>query len=346
LFLRKWDSPTARLPDVCPAVVVVEDALSDIAATKQATFVLERIPSAAFDDMSNSARTRMYGPITSRVRVVHLQPIHYLATLLDPSQFDTDRACLYFDKGKEALTQYFISSPRVFRENELTRLTVEDRMGVLRFQLSAFVSGTGSFAGGVQHRGVGCKQLIVGSAWWRFFGSDYKELSRSAVTILSLSPSSCVVERSFSQQKNIHSLLRNRLEHSKVRKLMYVYWNLRFLDNMPLDMVDMFESVLELDEDDDVVASLRSAVGDEEEEDDDDVVECVRSAVVDEDDNDDEDEDDDGGDDDDDDEAVRVEFEIERKTRGRKVGNLGWRRQYLRTLKNDKLISFFSSRQH
>jgi hypothetical protein len=42
--------------------------------------------------------------------------------------------------------------------------TVEDRMGVLLFQLSALVSGTGWFAGGVQHRGVGCKQLIVGSA--------------------------------------------------------------------------------------------------------------------------------------------------------------------------------------
>jgi Ran GTPase-activating protein (RanGAP) involved in mRNA processing and transport len=76
------------------------------------------------------------------------------------------------------------------------------------------------------------------------------------------------VERSFSQQKNIHSLLRNSLEHSKVKKLMYLYRNLRLLDNIPLDVVDIFESVLELDEDDDFVASLRSAVGDKEEDDD------------------------------------------------------------------------------
>jgi hypothetical protein len=59
----------------------------------------------------------------------------------------------------------------------------------------------------------------------------------------------------------------------------------------------MFESVLNLHEDDDIVESLRSAVGDKEG--DDDVVECMRSAVV----------DDDEGDDDDDDEVVRVEFE-------------------------------------
>jgi hypothetical protein len=86
-FLGNWDSPTARLPDVCPAVVVVEDALREIAATKQAGFDLERIRSESFDDMPKSARTRMYGPINSRVRVVHLEPIHNLATLLEPVAF-------------------------------------------------------------------------------------------------------------------------------------------------------------------------------------------------------------------------------------------------------------------
>jgi hypothetical protein len=142
----------------------------------------------------------MYGPITSRARSVHLQPIHYLATLFDPSHFDADRFCLYFDKGKEALIQHFAFSPRVFRENELTRLTVEDRMGVLLHQLSAFIARTGSFTGCIQHRSVGCKQLIVGSAWWRFVRSEYKELSRNVVTVLSLSRSACIVERSSSQQ--------------------------------------------------------------------------------------------------------------------------------------------------
>jgi hypothetical protein len=60
------------------------------------------------------------------------------------------------------------------------------------------------------------------------------------VTVLSLSRSACIVERSSSQQKNIHSPLRDRSEHSRVKKLMYLYWNLRLLDNMPLEVVDMF----------------------------------------------------------------------------------------------------------
>jgi hypothetical protein len=30
VFLRKWVSPTARLPDVCPAVFIADDAMRDI----------------------------------------------------------------------------------------------------------------------------------------------------------------------------------------------------------------------------------------------------------------------------------------------------------------------------
>jgi hypothetical protein len=51
VILRKRDSPTARLPDVCPAVFVMDDAIRDMVASKQGRFVLERIPSAALDVM-------------------------------------------------------------------------------------------------------------------------------------------------------------------------------------------------------------------------------------------------------------------------------------------------------
>jgi hypothetical protein len=58
---------------------------------------------------------------------------------------------------------------------------------------------------------------------WVGAAADCKELSRIVVTVLSLFPSSCVVERSFSRQENIHSRLRNRLEDSKEEKLMCLY---------------------------------------------------------------------------------------------------------------------------
>jgi hypothetical protein len=122
------------------------------------------------------------------------------------------------------------------------------------------------------------------------------------------------LEGTFSQKKNIHSLLRNRLKHSKVKKLIHRYWNLRLLGNMPLDLADMFESVLELDEDD-VVGSLRSAGVDEDDNNDDD---------DDEGDEDDDDKNDDEGEEDDDDDAVRVAFYDCMKARGREVGHHGW----------------------
>jgi hypothetical protein len=112
------------------------------------------------------------------------------------------------------------------------------------------ISGTVCTLGRVQDLGAGTAMLArpLGSAWWPFFGSEYKDLHRIAVTVLSLSPSSWVGDPSISQQKNIQSLLRNRLERSKVKNPMYLYWNLRLLDYLPLDVVDMFESVLEVDD--------------------------------------------------------------------------------------------------
>jgi len=45
-----------------------------------------------------------------------------------------------------------------------------------------------------------------------------------------MSPSCCPVERSFSVQKSIHTLVRNRLAHDKVAKLMFVHTNLSVLE--------------------------------------------------------------------------------------------------------------------
>jgi hypothetical protein len=73
-----------------------------------------------------------------------------------------------------------------------------------------------------------------------------------------------------------------------------------------LFLVDMFESVLDLDEDDVVVASFRSAVGDEEEDDEGN------------------DENDAEGNDENDDEAVHVEFDDCTKTRGLEADPYGW----------------------
>jgi hAT family C-terminal dimerisation region len=93
-------------------------------------------------------------------------------------------------------------------------------------QIGNYVQGSGTFEQGNAHRGTDCEQPISSVGWWRIFGAGFPEPTSVAVTVLSLSPSSWSVERSFSQQKRIRSLNRNRLMQTKVKKLMYVHWNL------------------------------------------------------------------------------------------------------------------------
>jgi len=67
-------------------------------------------------------------------------------------------------------------------------------------------------------------------------------------------PSSCSVERSFSLQKSIHSLVRNRLTHEKVAQLMFVHTNINLLGGSDLDVehLEFLKSVvLDSDSDDD-----------------------------------------------------------------------------------------------
>jgi hypothetical protein len=84
-----------------------------------------------------------------------------------------------------------------------------------------------------------------------------------------------------------------------VKKLMYLYWKLRLLDKMPLDVVDMCECELELGKDDGVVGSIRSAVVDEDDNEDED---NNKGDEYDDDENNDE------GDEKDEEEIVRVAF--------------------------------------
>lgn len=60
-------------------------------------------------------------------------------------------------------------------------------------------------------------------------------------------PSFCPVERSFSVQKSIHMLVRNRLAHDKVAMLMFVHTNLSFLSGREVlgDHPVILESVLD-----------------------------------------------------------------------------------------------------
>jgi hypothetical protein len=100
---------------------------------------------------------------------------------------------------------------------EMNESSPEDRLNLLVAQIGSYVGNEGAFGNGAAYKGTNRNGDVSmsGRGWW-MFGGDTPELQFIAITLLGLSPSSCPVEQSFSQQNNIHTLIRNRLAHDKV----------------------------------------------------------------------------------------------------------------------------------
>jgi hAT family C-terminal dimerisation region len=108
-------------------------------------------------------------------------------------------------------------------------------------------------------------------SWWHCYGASGPILRRIALILLSLSPSSCHDERSFSIQESIHTLKRNRLSHSTVQKLLYCNINLRLLDEISFGVPEFYDSVVamprtegegaenEVSEEEDIVSEVLDA---------------------------------------------------------------------------------------
>lgn len=66
--------------------------------------------------------------------------------------------------------------------------------------------------------------------WWKGFCSD-RILSKVAVRILSMPPTSAATERSFSTQGSIHTKKRNKLTNERVMKLTFIKHNQKLFDS-------------------------------------------------------------------------------------------------------------------
>ena len=71
--------------------------------------------------------------------------------------------------------------------------------------------------------------------WWQQFGSHAPELQHIAVRLLSQVSSACACERNWSTFDFIHSRRRNQLKVERAFKLVYIFTNLRLLDNKSTD---------------------------------------------------------------------------------------------------------------
>ena len=73
--------------------------------------------------------------------------------------------------------------------------------------------------------------ILNSSLWWQSW--PISKLQQLAIEILSIPTSSAAAERNFSTFSFIHNKIRNRLKNDRVKKLVYIYGNLRMY-NKPL----------------------------------------------------------------------------------------------------------------
>jgi len=144
-----------------------------------------------------------------------------------------------------AMRTFCIRSPAVFTLEQLRMMDDDQRMDRLRAQFTMYVALSGGFAHGAAAARMPGTPLDVASVmnsewdpfgWWSLDGGSAKELCEIGMALAGTVPSSFSVERSFSLQKSIHSLVRNRLTHEKVAQLMFVHTNINLLGGSDLDV--------------------------------------------------------------------------------------------------------------
>ena len=143
------------------------------------------------------------------------------------------------ERAFRAVRSIFVCSPVVFSPYQLATLNDDQRVTLLREKFTAYtgLSRTffkGAFAARKPGMEVDIASIMTSCwdalGWWSLYGGSAPELQKIGEALSGISPSSCPVERSFSVQKSIHTLVRSRLAHDKVAKLMFVHTNLSFLE--------------------------------------------------------------------------------------------------------------------
>ncbi|GAB0096399.1 hypothetical protein DMENIID0001_119050 [Sergentomyia squamirostris] len=172
----------------------------------------------------------------------HLRPIHFAANYLHPKL-----------RGDNLSTsEREIARKHIMAKSEhlnLNATEIADDLFDFRLRRGAFKHS--------QHEN---KPPLT---WWYYY-FDNTDICKVATVILKSPATSSAVERSFSAQKLIHTQQRNRLDNSKVDKLLYVKHNLRWCPKMSPEEDDGSDN--ESDDSERDVSTLEIESNDEGEE--------------------------------------------------------------------------------
>jgi hypothetical protein len=159
--------------------------------------------------------------------------MHAAGYVLDPEFWDHEQ-----EKNEEVMLGFTAVVEKLLPK-------VEDQAEALE-QLNKFKSKRGLF--GMKAVQEAAKRMPAHS-WWQRYGSSCPELQRVAVRVLSQVSSASSCERNWSNYDFIHNRKRNRLQPLRADDLVYVFSNLRLLNEVTdLDYEDKYVKWLEGDE--------------------------------------------------------------------------------------------------
>ena len=246
-YLRVFDSDDAKISDVVPKTIAVG-------------LELERVPLTAFftserkNQVIGKFSRRQNGPLDASIKVRLLEDIHFAAHLVDPHRCPRDVSPFLY-RFRSYLMRYCAgaveladetsdgedSRSRALRSQDLRGIILEQYM-----RISGEWNDEKDDAGNDEVFKEFRKMPLV---YWKSlaFRHEFEELREFAMRTLSVSPSSCAAERSFSMQGRIRTKARNRLDTEKVKKLAFSHWNMKLLGDAQLQQADFWRSVQESD---------------------------------------------------------------------------------------------------
>ncbi|KAK9283196.1 hypothetical protein L1049_011432 [Liquidambar formosana] len=138
-------------------------------------------------------------------------PLHAAAYYLNPSIFYNPS----FSSNK-VIQKGFLDCIETLEPNLTAQVMITSH-------INFYKDGVGDFSRPVALRG---RESLAPATWWSLYASDYPDLQRLAIRILSQTCSVTHCERSWSMFERIHSKKRNRLEHHRLNDLIFVHYNL------------------------------------------------------------------------------------------------------------------------
>lgn len=169
----------------------------------------------AFDNKGSDYQP--YLEVIDRVREELHSPIHAAAYYLNPSAYYNSAFCITNVIQKGILDCIETLEINIMSQDNITR------------QKSFYEDALGDFSRPVAVRG---RETLSPATWWSLYASDYPDLQRFAIRILSQTCTLMASKRNLIMNDYIQTKQVNKLETERMKDLTFVHYNLHFMQRL------------------------------------------------------------------------------------------------------------------